>query len=420
MTKGQPERLVEAFPVLLSVAIVFSLFNGTRAKDWRKKRTPDCVVSEFYHYLCNGIEMMNIRSVINAIEEFAPRTLQESYDNSGLQAGDVANDCKGALLTLDVTERTIKEAEECGFNLIISHHPLLFKGIKSLTPTTATGKILTEAIRKDIAIYSAHTSLDNARYGVSCRMAEKLGLCDIQVLRPQTGTMAKIVVFVPGSHTDAIKTAMSNAGAGHIGDYDSCAYQMAGTGSYRPLEGAKPYAGTVGKLHHEPEMRIEMIARSSQTADIIDAMLKAHPYEEPAFDIITLANANRYAGSGAIGKITPTDAESLLKKLKTTFGCPCVRYCGNKSATIRRIALCGGSGAFLIGDAIAAGADIYISGDIKYHDFTEAAGKIIVADIGHYESEQCAKEIIRDILTKRFPTLPVAFAKNDENTINYI
>lgn len=364
--------------------------------------------------------MMDIRSVIDAIEEFAPRTLQESYDNSGLQAGDAANDCKGALLTLGLTERTIKEAEECGFNLIISHHPLLFKGIKSLTPSTSTGRILTESIRKDIAIYSAHTSLDNARFGVSHRMAQKLGLSDIQVLRPQTGTMTKFVAFVPESHEDAVKTAMANAGAGHIGDYDNSAYRMAGTGSYRPLEGAKPYAGTVGKLHHEPEKRIEMIARSSQTAGIIDAMLKAHPYEEPAYDIIPLANADRYAGSGAIGEIAPTDAESLLKKLKTTFNCPFVRYCGNKSATIRRIALCGGSGAFLIGDAIAAGADIYLSGDIKYHDFTEAAGKIMVADIGHYESEQCAKEIIRDILMKRFPTLPVAFAKTDENTINYI
>lgn len=363
---------------------------------------------------------MNIRSVINAIEEFAPRALQEPYDNSGLQAGDAAEDCTGALLTLDVSEQTVAEAGERGCNLILSHHPLLFKGLKSVTSDASAGRILTEAIRKGIAVYSAHTSLDNARHGVSARMAEKIGLTGVEVLRPQTGTLAKLAVFVPDTHADAVKKAIADAGAGEIGDYDRCCYSMRGTGSFRAKPGANPFAGHVGEIHDEPETKIEAIMPKHLTWKVVAAMITAHPYEEPAFDIFPLDNVDRYAGSGAVGDIRPVSAADFLVKLKAAFRCPSIRYCGDPAATIRRVALCGGSGAPFIGDAIARRADIFVTGDVKYHDFTENASRIMIADIGHYESEQCAKEILADIVRRNCPDIPVFFAETDRNTIKYI
>lgn len=364
--------------------------------------------------------MMNIRSVINAIEEFAPRALQESYDNAGMQAGDAAKDCTGVLLTLDVSERTVDEAAERGCNLIISHHPLLFKGIKSITPETEAGRILLGAIGRGIAVYSAHTNLDNARFGVSARMARKLGLSGVQTLQPQRGGLVKLAVFVPEQAAEAVREAIADAGAGAIGDYDRCSYTMHGTGNFRAKDGANPFAGKIGEIHSEPEVRIEAIARKWQIGKILEAALAAHPYEEPAYDIIPLDNADAYAGSGAVGDIAPVRAEDLLKRLKSTFGCPSVRYCGNPDTIIRRVALCGGSGAFLTADAVRAKAGIYITGDVKYHDFTDFTGQIMIADIGHYESEQCTKEIFMEIIRRTMPGLPVHFAASDENTIKYI
>lgn len=363
--------------------------------------------------------VMRIRSVLDAIESLAHRTLQESYDNSGLQAGDVALDCSGVLLTLDVTEKTVDEAIERNLNLIISHHPLLFKPVKQISPDSAVGRILIKAIRHGIAIYSAHTSLDNAWGGVSHRMAQLLGMTDISVLEPQSATLAKVVVFVPTDYVDAVANAMFAAGAGHIGDYDSCSYRMQGTGSFRALDAAQPFVGNIGEVHCEPETRIEVIARRSNVDRIVSAMLKVHPYEEPAFDIIALDNADKRAGSGVVGNIDCCTLAELLTRLKDRFNVAAIRYAGDSNGKVRRVALCGGSGAFLISDAIAAGADIYVTGDLKYHDFTTFADRIALADIGHYESEQCAKQILADIISNKFPDMPVRMAASDTNTIKY-
>ena len=236
---------------------------------------------------------MNIRSVINAIEDFAPRALQESYDNAGLQAGDATNICTGVLLTLDVNENTVTEAKEYGLNCIISHHPLLFKGIKSISPDTPTGRILIDAISNGITIYSAHTNLDNARFGVSNRMAQMLGLSGIRTLQPQSATLVKLAVFVPEAHADKVRDAMADAGAGAIGDYDRCSYSLEGTGRFRAATGANPFVGEIGEIHQEAETKIEVIAPRRLSGRIIRAMLDAHPYEEPAYDIIPLDNAER-------------------------------------------------------------------------------------------------------------------------------
>ena len=231
---------------------------------------------------------MNIRSVINAIEDFAPRALQESYDNAGLQAGDATNICTGVLLTLDVNENTVTEAKEYGLNCIISHHPLLFKGIKSISPDTPTGRILIDAISNGITIYSAHTNLDNARFGVSNRMAQMLGLSGIRTLQPQSATLVKLAVFVPEAHADKVRDAMADAGAGAIGDYDRCSYSLEGTGRFRAATGANPFVGEIGEIHQEAETKIEVIAPRRLSGRIIRAMLDAHPYEEPVINVLPL------------------------------------------------------------------------------------------------------------------------------------
>ena len=363
---------------------------------------------------------MIIRRIIDAIEDFAPRALQENYDNSGMQAGDAANDCTGALLTLDVSERTVAEAAERGCNLIISHHPLLFKGVKSVTPSTKEGRILLDAIRRGVAIYAAHTSLDNARYGVSSRMAVKLGLSNVRPLCARQNELMKIVVFVPESAAESVRTAIADAGAGMIGDYDRCSYSMRGIGRYRANEGARPFAGQVGCMHEEPEERIEAVVEGWRLGRVVEAMLAAHPYEEPAYDVIVLSNEDRHTGCGAVGNVEPIAYGAFLSKLKTIFGCPAVRCCGDLKATVRTVALCGGSGAPMIADAVAAGADVYVTGDMKYHDFTTFCDRISIADIGHYESEQCAKEILADVIRSRVPEVAVYFAESDENVIKYI
>lgn len=364
---------------------------------------------------------MDIRSVINAIEDFAPRALQEDYDNSGLQAGDATNICTGVLLALDVTKEVIEEAKENNFNFIVSHHPILFKGIKSITPTSEIGSLLIDAIKHNFSIYSAHTSLDNARFGVSYRMAEKLGLQDIRTLQPQSDKLCKLVVFTPTAYSKKIKQALAESGAGEIGNYRGCSYSMNGLGAYVATADAHPFAGKVGSLHEEQETRIEVILPKRLLSRVTKAMLDVHPYEEPAYDIIPLLNGDAYSGSGAIGLLQgPTTLSNFLHVLKDVFKCPCIRHNGvDGKQMIQKVALCGGSGSFLTKDAISQGADIYVTGDVKYHDFTSATGQIVIADIGHYESEQCAKEILQDEISRKFPKLRIKQSITENNTIKY-
>lgn len=363
---------------------------------------------------------MKVKDITNAIEAVAPLHLQESWDNAGLQVGDPNSEVTGVLLCTDVREETVAEAIECGANLIISHHPLLFRGLKKIVGRTYQERCVAAAIKHDITIYCAHTNMDSATGGVNFKMAEKLGLKDVEVLVPQRDTQCKVVTFVPHSHVEQVEKAMCDAGAGKLGNYDHCSYRLEGTGQFRALEGANPHVGEVGALHSEPEVRIEVIVLKSLCAKVVAAMLKAHPYEEPAFDIIPLANENRHAGLGVIGNIAPTDARSFLEKVKTAFEVKSLRYSGNLDKTVSRIAMCGGAGAEFAGDAMAQGADVYITGDMKYHEFQGNEDRIILADIGHYESEHYTKEIFYDIIQKKNPNFAVVFANSEKNQINYL
>ena len=364
--------------------------------------------------------MITIGNIAAAIEEFAPTALQESYDNAGLQVGDPHAEAKAALLCIDVTEEILDEAIARGANMIISHHPLIFRGLKRITGRSPIERIVAKAIKHDVALYAAHTNMDSAQGGVSAHAAAKLGLTDIELLAPQNGKLLKIVTFVPSAHAAAVKEAMWQAGAGHIGNYDSCSYSMHGTGTFRAQCGANPYVGSIGELHSEPEERVEVIAPSWRKDAVVAAMLSAHPYEEPAFDVIALGNDSPW-GFGVVGNISPTPAMQLLADVKRIFHVGAISYSGsNMEQSITRVAFCGGSAAELIGDAIGAGAQMFITGDVKYHDFTSSNHRIIIANIGHYESEQFTKEIFFDIIRKKFPNFAAYYSEKERNQINYL
>ncbi|WP_243348451.1 Nif3-like dinuclear metal center hexameric protein [Parabacteroides sp. FAFU027] len=365
--------------------------------------------------------MAKIKEIISAIEEFAPLAFQESYDNSGVQVGDAGQEAKSALVCIDVTEAVVDEAITKGCNLIIAHHPLVFKDLRSLTGKDYIEKCLIKAIKNDIVIYAAHTNLDNAWGGVSFKMAEKLGLKNIKVLAPVDGKLLKLVTFVPVSHIDIIRNSLFTAGAGHIGNYDQCSYNSEGYGTFRAGEGANPFCGQQGEMHKESEVRLETIFPSHIKGNVIRALLSAHPYEEPAFDIIALENEWNQVGSGVIGELERAEDElSVLGKIKQVFEVSTVKYSPLQNKQVTNIAICGGSGSFLIIDALRAGADLFLTGEIKYHDFFNHRNSILLADIGHYESEQYTIELICEIIRKKFPTFAVHFTECKTNQINYL
>ena len=362
---------------------------------------------------------MKVKEITSAIEKFAPLHLQESYDNAGMQVGDADSVITGVVLCTDVSNAIVDEAIACGANLIISHHPLIFHGLKKLTGRSDVERMVIKAIRHGISIYSAHTNIDNARGGVSYKMAEKLGLKNVEVLDPQVGTLCKIVVFVPLQQAAEVEQAMWDAGAGQLGDYHRCSYRLQGEGRFCPCPGANPFVGETGTDHVEPEIRLEVLVSKARSGAVLAAMLKAHPYEEPAFDVIPLDNADRYSGSGVIGDIQPDSATSFLQQLKATFGVHTLRYSGNLTRSIKRVALCGGSGAEFVGAAVSSGADVYVTGDVKYHDFTGNASRILIADIGHYESEQYTKDIFYEIIREKMPNFATYYAKSENKQVKF-
>ena len=363
---------------------------------------------------------MKVKEITSAIEEFAPLHLQESWDNAGMQVGNPDSEVTGILLCTDVREEVVDEAIARGANMIISHHPLLFRGLKKIVGRTYQERIVAQAIKHDITIYCAHTNMDSTMGGVNFKMAEKLGLKNIRVLAPQQSTQRKIVVFVPIEAAAQVEKAMCDAGAGRLGNYDNCTYSMIGEGHYRPLDGAEPWAGNVGDIHHEPEIRLEVLVNKALCGKVVAAMLKAHPYEEPAFDIIALENVDKYAGLGVIGDIEPLDAREFLERVKHAFEVKSLRYSGDLNRKVSRIAMCGGAGAEFTGIAMSQSADVYITGDMKYHEFQGNEDRIILADIGHYESEHYTKEIFYDVIQKKNPNFAVDFAKSEKNQVKYL
>ncbi len=364
---------------------------------------------------------MRIKEILQILENLAPIPLQEDFDNSGLQVGDVNREVTGALLCLDVTESVIDEATSLGCNLIISHHPLAFKSFKSLTGRTYVERCMIKAIKHDVAVYSAHTNLDNTVGGVNFKLAEMLGLQQIRILSPQKDALLKLVSFVPESHAEYVRNALFNAGAGNIGNYDSCSFNLHGDGTFRANESADPFVGEVGKLHVEKEVRVETVLPKFKQADVLRALLSVHPYEEPAYDFYPLKNDWTQAGSGVVGVLPePIPEQEFLYLLKDVFNLPTIRHTKLQNHEIHDVALCGGSGAFLIPEAIGYGADAFITGEAKYNDFHDVEGRLLLAVVGHYESEICTKDIFFDVISKKFPTFAVHKSAFDSNPVKYL
>lgn len=366
--------------------------------------------------------MATVKDICRLIEQYAPPALQESYDNSGLLIGNPDTNATGALICIDITENIINEAIELGYNLIISHHPFIFSGIKKITGANETQRIVIKAIKNNINIFAAHTNIDCTANGVSVKMAQKLDLQNIKPLSPREKALMKLVTFVPTDFADKVRNSLFEAGAGTVGNYDLCSYNSNGYGTFRAnnTNNTNAFVGKKGELHTEIEERIETVLPFYLKNEIESVLLATHPYEEPVYDFYLLENQWNTTGFGAVGDLAePVQTEIVLEKIKKTFNITTIRHTDICKAKIQRIAMCGGSGSFLIKNAINSGAEIFITGDIKYHDFFLADNQLIIADIGHYESEQFTKEIFYEIIQKKFPTFAVRISKIKTNPINY-
>ena len=363
---------------------------------------------------------MKINDVIKSLENIAPLSLQESYDNAGLIIGNPEDECTGIITSLDVTEAIIKEAIQKKCNLIVAHHPLIFKGLKKLNGENYVERTVIAAIKNNIAIYAIHTNLDNIIEGVNKKIAEKLNLQNCRVLLPKEGTLKKLVTFSPRENVDEVRNALFEAGAGAIGKYDECSFNLEGKGTFKANEGSDPYVGKIGERHTESETRIEVIFPGFLQYQIVKSLKEVHPYEEVAYDIYALENQRDDIGSGLIGEFPESiSEEELLKLLKSTFGLSVVKHTPFLEKKISKVALCGGAGFFLLPNSIAAGAQVYITSDIKYHEFFDADNKILLADIGHYESEQFTIGLIAELLQQKFPNFAVLKTEIITNPVHY-
>lgn len=364
---------------------------------------------------------MKIFEIINELERVAPPALQEDYDNSGLIVGSPNAEVHKALLCLDSTEAVVDEAIASGCNLIIAHHPIVFKGLKRFNGSNYVERTVLKAIQNNIAIYACHTNLDNVlEQGVNSMIAEKLGLINSKILKPKQGLLLKLVVFVPVAHTAAVLQAMFDAGAGQIGNYKDCSFSSTGTGTFTAEDNTNAFVGTKGVQHSEKEQRCEVMVPTYGLQEVIQALLGAHPYEEVAYDVLSINNRLQTVGSGLIGELpVAMNIHAFLGHLKTQMELPMVRYTQGASSEIRKVALCGGSGSFLIPSAMSSGADVYITADVKYHEFFEGQNALMICDIGHYESEKYTIHLFSKILSLKFPNFATIFAKTLTNPVNY-
>ncbi len=363
---------------------------------------------------------MLIIDIIRTLEAQAHPSLQESYDNAGLLTGSGNWECKGILCTLDATEAVIMEAKSRGCNLVVAHHPIIFSGLKQINGKNYVEKTVIAAIKLDIAIYAIHTNLDNVIHGVNDRIADRLGLINRQILAPKAGLLKKLYTFVPLAQAPQVREALHKAGAGHIGEYSEVSFNGEGTGMFKGSANTTPFVGEPGKVHEEKEVKIEVILPAYLQSAVLKALIEAHPYEEVAYDFVSLTNENQTVGTGLLGQLPEAlDETGFLHMLKTGFGLEIVRHTPFLGKKLQKIAICGGSGSFLTGKAIAAGADAYVTADIKYHEFFDANDRILLADIGHWESEQFTTELLIEILQAKFPTFAVLKSGIKTNPVNY-
>ena len=366
------------------------------------------------------MDMPTIKDIIALLEAWAPPAAAEDFDNVGLLVGDANRICTGALITLDALDTVVDEAITKNCNFIISFHPIIFSGLKSITGKNYVEKTVLKALENKIAIYALHTALDNHPKGVNYGIAQKIGMQNNTFLLPKKDSLKKLRFYAPSESVEKIKEALFAEGAGALGNYTKCSFENEGLGQYQPNEEAQPSVGKKGEHTQVVETQVQLVFETHLQSKILHALHKVHPYEEIAFEIYTPENDNPNRGMGSIGVLsTPTNEEAFLQQLKKVFNPKCIRHSQLLGKPIQRVAVLGGSGSFAIGAAKQQKADVYITADLKYHDFYQAEGELLLIDLGHYESEQFTKNLILDYLSKKMPNFAFILAATNTNPINY-
>ncbi len=364
--------------------------------------------------------MTKIKELVQFINGIAPYALQENYDNSGLITGNPDANITGVLVSLDCTETVIEEAIELGCNVVLSHHPIVFKGLKSLTGKNYVERTVIKAIQNNISILSCHTNLDNILNGVNAKIANKIGLINPQILAPKAGTLKKLSFFVPESHLEGVSRAIHEAGAGQIGNYRDCAFRTKGTGTFTPNEKATPYSGSAHQPSVEEEVKVEVLVAETAVNEVMKALKSSHPYEEVAYFLHSLDNIHQEVGAGLVGELPePMDTDLFLDHLKKSMELAVIKHTSLIHKQIKKVALCGGAGSFLTGAALKSGAEVFISADFKYHEFFDAEERIIIADIGHYESEKYTIDLLIELISNNFTNFALHYTKRNTNPVFY-
>lgn len=406
------------------------IYPGVFARLYPSKLNVDTAPSQslfdlIYLYVCVikpicEILNMKLSQLTNYLESLAPLAYQEDYDNSGLIVGSADREIHQVLISLDCTEAIVDEAITTNCQVIISHHPIVFKGLKKFNGKTYVERVVEKAIRHNIALYAIHTNLDNMMAGVNARICETLGLENCRILAPKPGILKKLVTYVPHSHADQVRNALFNAGAGNIGNYSETSFNAEGQGTFKGNEDSNPYVGEPGARHTETELKIETVYPVNLESKVIMALVLAHPYEEVAYDLYELTNQHQQIGAGMIGELEDEmDADAFLFDVKEKMRAKVIRHTEFTGKPVKKVAVCGGSGGFLLKHAIAAGADVFITADYKYHEFFDAEGKILIADIGHFESEQFTQQLLYDMVRKKFPALSARVTEINTNPVRY-
>ncbi len=363
---------------------------------------------------------MKLKAITQFLEHQFPLSLQESYDNSGLLIGVLEMEITGVLICLDSIEKIVDEAIEKNCNLIIAHHPIIFKGLKKITESNYIERIVSKCIKNDIALYAIHTNLDNHFDGVNKEIANRIGLKNLRILQPIQGNLSKLTVFVPKDALEKLDEAIFKAGGGQIGNYSECHFRTEGTGTFKGNENSNPQIGNKNVREAFEEFRVEYLVSNYNLRNVLNAMYASHPYEEVAYEIYPIQNSNQFEGAGMIGELeTEVDEITFLTQLKTTFNCGIIRHSQLLGRKIKKVAVCGGSGSFLLSKAIQQKADIFITGDFKYHEFFDAEKQIIIADIGHFESEQFTTNLLAERMKENFTNFAIHLTEHNTNPINY-
>jgi dinuclear metal center YbgI/SA1388 family protein len=363
---------------------------------------------------------MKLSHLTTYLESLAPLAYQEDYDNAGLIVGSPDQEIYQALISLDCTEAIVDEAITTKCQVIISHHPIVFKGLKKFNGKTYIERVVEKAIRNNIAIYAIHTNLDNMMTGVNAKICETLGLENCRILAPKQAILKKLVTYVPNSHAEQVRNALFNAGAGNIGNYRETSFNAEGSGTFKGNEDSNPYVGEPGIRHTENEIRIETVYPVNLESKVIMALVLAHPYEEVAYDLYHLTNQHQQVGAGMIGELEePIDEEEFLFDVKEKMRAKVIRHTQFIGKPVKTVAVCGGAGGFLLKHAIAAGADVFITADYKYHEFFDAEGKLMIVDIGHFESEQFTQQLLYDMIHKKFGSLSLRLTEINTNPVRY-